>query len=74
MGLEGPTTVELDLERTRVREKTPEVPTSLTPIGSKEEGSATLRCASAGVGACAGVGVGAASYAIMLMIFRSIRH
>ena len=69
MGSEGSTEAELDSERTGVREKTPEVPTSSKPIGLEEEGSATLGRASAG----AGVGVGAASCVTTLMIFRSIR-
>ena len=68
-GLERSTGAELDSERTRVREKTLEVPTSSEPAGSEEEGSATLGCASTS----AGVGVGAASCATMLLIFRSIR-
>ena len=70
MGSEGSTGAELDSEKTGVREKTPEVPTSLKPVGSEEEGLATLRYASAD----AGVGVGVASCASTLMTFRSIRR
>ena len=73
MGSEGSTRAELDSEKTRVREKTPKVQASLKPAGSKEEGPATLSCASAGASACAGVGVCAASYATTLMTLRSIR-
>ena len=65
MGLEGSTKAELDLEKTRVREKTPEVPTSSEPTGSEEEGPATLRCVSASAGA--------ASCTSTLMILQSIR-
>ena len=70
MGSEGSTRAELDLEKTGVREKTAEVPTSLEPAGSEEKGSTTLGCASAGVG----VGVGAASCTTTLMVLQSIRH
>ena len=52
MGSEGSTRAELDIEKTRVREKTPEVLTSSKPAGSKEKGPATLGCASAGAGVC----------------------
>ena len=65
MGSKGSTGAELELEKTGVRVKTPEVLTSSKPAGSEEEGSATLSCASAGAGVCVGV----ASYASMLMIF-----
>ena len=74
MGSEGSTEAELGSERTGVREKTPEVPTSSKSAGLEEEGSATLGCVSAGAGACAGVNVGAASCATTLMIFQSIRR
>ena len=73
MGSEGSTRVELDSERTWVREKTPEILTSLEPVGSSEEGLAMLGCANVGVGACAGIGVGAASCAMMLTTFWLIR-
>ena len=65
MGSEGSTGAELDSGKTGVREKTPKVLTSLKPAGSKEEGPATLGCASACAGVCAGV----ASCASMLMTF-----
>ena len=76
MGSKGSIGAELDSEKTGVREKTPEVPTSSVPAGPEEEGPATLGCACAGVGAGAGVGVGvgATSHATMLMVFRSIKH
>ena len=73
MGSKGSTGAELDSEKTGVREKTPEVPTSSKPAGSGEEGLATLGCASAGAGVCAGAGVGAASCVATLMTLRSIR-
>ena len=57
MGSKGFIGAELNLKKTGVREKTPEVPTSLKLAGSEEEGPATLGCVSAG----AGVRVGAAS-------------
>ena len=69
MGSKGSTGTELDAEKTRVREKTPEVSTSSKPAGPEEGGSATLRCASGGARVCASV----ASYASTLMIFRSIK-
>ena len=74
MGSEGSTGVELNLERTGVREKTPEVPASSKPAGSDEDGLTTLGCASAGASASAGVGVGAISCTTTLMIFLSIRR
>ena len=74
MGMEGPTGAELDSEKTGVREKTSEVPTSSKSAGSKEEGPATLRCACASAAVCAGVSVGVASRATRLMVFRSIRR
>ena len=74
MGSEGSTRAELDSGKTGVREKTPEVSTSSEPAGLDEEGSTALGCACVGVGARAGVSVGAASRAMMLMVFRLIRH
>ena len=47
MGSEGSTEAELVSEKTGVREKTPKVPASSKPVGSEEEGPATLGCASA---------------------------
>ena len=47
MGLKGPTGAELDSEETGMREKTLEVPASAKRAGLKEEGPATLGCASA---------------------------
>ena len=75
MGSEGSIGAELDSERTRMREKTPEVPASSEPAGSGEEGPTMLGCASVSAGACACVGVCAcvASCATTLMTFRSIR-
>ena len=67
MGSEGSTGVELDLEKSGVD---PEVPTTVKPVGSEEEGSTTLGCASAGAGVCASVGYCSST----LMILRSIRH
>ena len=73
MGSKGSTGVELDSERTGVREKTPEILKSSKPAGSEEEGPVTLSCASAGASACASVGVGAASCTATLKTLRSIR-
>ena len=73
MGSKGSTGVELNSEKTGVREKTPEVPTSSKPARSEEKELATLRCASAGASACAGVGVGAGSCAATLKTLQSIR-
>ena len=80
MGSEGSTGVELDLEKIKVREKTSKVPISSVPTGPEEEGPATLRCACVGAGTCVGVGVGVgagvgvASFAMRLMVFRSIKR
>ena len=73
MGFEGSTEAEMDLKKIGVREKTPEVPTSAKPVGSKKEGPATLGCASASVGVCTSARVGAASYVATLKTLRSIR-
>ena len=45
MGSKGSTEAELDSERIGVRAKTPKVLTFSKPVGSEEEGSATLGCA-----------------------------
>ena len=70
MGSEGSTRAELDSKKTGARAETLKVLTSLKPVGSEGEGSATLGCASAGAGAYAG----ATSRATTLTIFRSIRR